>query len=116
LLVGMVVTAGLSLLFIAMGWGVLGVAVASAASACAYVTAFLTVGLRLVGQRGRALAADLTRVLFPLVASIVFASCLAVAPKAGPVRTSLALVILLATAGIALAGIPFSLTRARIEA
>ena len=116
LLVGMVVTAGLSLLFIAIGWGVLGVAVASAISACAYVTAFLALGLHLVGRRGRALAADLARALFPLTATVVFAGCLTAAPKAGPLRTSLAVAILLATTGIAGAGISHSLKRTRVEA
>lgn len=116
LLAGMIVTAGLSLVFIALGWGVLGVALASAISACAYVTAFLGVGLWLVGRRGRALAADLGRALVPLGASMVFAACLAAAPKAGPARTSLAAVILLATAGIGLAGILHAFKTTRLDA
>ena len=115
LLIGMVVTAGLSLFFIAIGWGVIGVAVASAVSACAYVTAFLAIGLRMVGRRGRPFAADLARALFPLAACVVFVACLAVGPKAGPGRTWLAAAILVAASAIALGGITSSLKRSRLE-
>jgi lipopolysaccharide exporter len=116
LLVGMAVTAGLSLFFVAKGWGVLGVAVASSISACAYATTFLAIGFRLVGQRGRALASDLARTLFPLGACIVFALFLAAGPKAGSGRTWLASGIMVLTVGIALGGIPLSLKRLRFEA
>jgi O-antigen/teichoic acid export membrane protein len=116
LIIGMVLTAGLGLFFIGIGWGVLGVAVASAISACAYVTAFLAIGLRMVGRRGRAFAADLARALFPLAACIGFVACLAVGPKDGPGRTWLAAAILLAASAIAFGGITTSLERSRLEA
>ena len=116
LIIGMVVTAGLSLFFIAIGWGVMGVAVASAISACAYVIAFLAIGLRMVGRRGRLFASDLARALFPLAASVVFVACLAFGPKAGPGRTWLAAAILIAASAIALEGMTSSLKRSRLEA
>jgi len=104
------------LFFIAIGWGVIGVAVASAVSACAYVTAFLAIGLRMVGRRGRRFASDLARALFPLAACVVFVACLAVGPEAGPGRTWLAAAILVAASAIALGGIASSLKRSRLEA
>jgi len=116
LIIGMVVTAGLSLFFIAIGWGVMGVALASAISACAYVIAFLAIGLRMVGRRGRLFASDLARALFPLAASVVFAACLAFGPKAGPGRTWRAAAILIAASAIALGGMTSSLKRSRLEA
>jgi O-antigen/teichoic acid export membrane protein len=116
LLAGMVVTAGLSLLFIGLGWGVQGVAVASAVSACTYLVAFLAIALRMVGRRGRAFAADLTRALIPVAASVVFAIGLALGPASGRGRTWVAAGILVATSAIALAGISISLKPTRLDA
>ena len=59
-------TAALSLLLLALGWGVLGVAVASTISSGIYLTVFLVAGFRMLGRSGLRLAADVGRLLLPV--------------------------------------------------
>jgi len=72
-------TLALSLVFLALGWGTLGVAVASAISSCVYLVVFLTIGFRMMGRSGQQLLKDVGRLLPPVVLCGASASILVLA-------------------------------------
>jgi O-antigen/teichoic acid export membrane protein len=115
LLGGMVLTVGLSLVFMATGWGALGVAAASAISSCTYLVVFLIFGFRMVGRRGPALVSDLARTLLPLAVCLAAAVVLGNVPPAGPGRLWGAAAIALGTAVLAVWGISTSLHSADLR-
>jgi hypothetical protein len=104
LLGGMAITVILGLIFVNMGKGTLGVAMASAMSSCAYLVVFLVCGLRMVGRSGRGLFRDLTIVLLPMTLCVGSVVALESASRTGFSRLPLTIFLLAATSVLALWG------------
>lgn len=121
MLVGAItITAATSVVLIILGFGVLGVAVASLIASAGYLAIFVGVGLRMLGQSGTSVARDLAAMLLPLVVGAGFLLLVNLGPGVLGIPRNwlasgvLATTVVLSCGGVwmALGGGPFR-TRAR---